>query len=160
MISARTKSALAAAKARGVKRGGPKLAQARKVAIEAIGAAGDNHAANVLPVIREIRKAGATTLREITDVLNARGTRPGHNRPDVTSQEGWAACPQDRRAHRAHLGLSDVFVCFSESLRYSSTITGGDSFSASQAALAENERTMIGASLAVSVSHCGDGSIE
>ena len=73
MIGTRTKAALAAAKARGVKLGGPKLAQARKMALETIGAAADNHAANVLPIIREIRKAGATTLREIADALNARG---------------------------------------------------------------------------------------
>jgi hypothetical protein len=45
MISTRTK-------ARGVKLGGPKLAQARKVALEIIGAAADDHAANVLPNIR------------------------------------------------------------------------------------------------------------
>jgi DNA invertase Pin-like site-specific DNA recombinase len=73
MIGSRTKAALAAAKARGVKLGGPKLAQARKVALETISAAADNHSANVLPIIREIRKAGATTLREIADALNARG---------------------------------------------------------------------------------------
>jgi DNA invertase Pin-like site-specific DNA recombinase len=81
MIGARTRAALAAAKARGVKLGGPKLAQARKVASEAIGAAADSHAANVLPIIREIRKAGATTLRDIADALNARGVstaRGGH----------------------------------------------------------------------------------
>jgi hypothetical protein len=72
MITTRTKAALAAAKARGVNLGGPKLAQARKVALETIGAAADNHAANVLPIIREIRKAGATTLWEIADALNAR----------------------------------------------------------------------------------------
>ena len=75
MIGARTKAALAAAKARGVKLGGPKLAQARKLALETIGAAADNHAANVLPIIREIRKAGATTLRAIAEALNARGVQ-------------------------------------------------------------------------------------
>jgi DNA invertase Pin-like site-specific DNA recombinase len=75
MISTRTKAALAAAKARGVKLGGPKLAQARKVALETIGAAADTHAANVLPIIREIRKAGSTTLREIAEALNARGVQ-------------------------------------------------------------------------------------
>jgi DNA invertase Pin-like site-specific DNA recombinase len=73
MISTRTKAALAAAKARGVKLGGPKLAQARKVALESIGAAADNPAGNVLPIIRGIGKAGATTLKEIADALNARG---------------------------------------------------------------------------------------
>jgi Recombinase len=31
------------------------------------------HAANVLPVIREAQKAGATTLRQIAEALNARG---------------------------------------------------------------------------------------
>jgi hypothetical protein len=41
--------------------------------LETIDAAADNHAADVLPIIREIRKAGATTLKEIADALNARG---------------------------------------------------------------------------------------
>ena len=43
------------------------------MALETIGAAADNHAANVLPLILEIRKAGPTTLLEIADALNARG---------------------------------------------------------------------------------------
>jgi DNA invertase Pin-like site-specific DNA recombinase len=73
MISARTKAALAAAKARGVKLGGPKLAQARKVAVATITEAASAHAANVLPIIREIQKAGASTLRDIAEALNARG---------------------------------------------------------------------------------------
>jgi DNA invertase Pin-like site-specific DNA recombinase len=73
LIATRTKAALAAAKARGVKLGGPKLATARKQAVQAIRLAADRHAANVLPVIQEVRKAGATTLREIADALNARG---------------------------------------------------------------------------------------
>ena len=46
-----------------------------EVAVATIEAAADNHAANVLPIIREIRKAGATTLREIANALNARGVR-------------------------------------------------------------------------------------
>lgn len=73
MISARTKAALKAAKARGVQLGGPQLAQARKVAVKTIEAAADNHAANVLPIIREIKGTGASTLREIAKALNARG---------------------------------------------------------------------------------------
>jgi len=73
MISTRTKAALAAAKARGVRLGGPKLAKARKSAVASIKALADQHAANVLPVVREIRRAGATSLRQIADALNARG---------------------------------------------------------------------------------------
>jgi len=73
MISTRTKAALAAAKARGVRLGGPKLAKARKSAVVSIKALADQHAANVLPVIREIRRAGATSLHQIADALNARG---------------------------------------------------------------------------------------
>jgi hypothetical protein len=35
--------------------------------------AADRRAANVLPVIQEVRWAGATTLREIAESLNERG---------------------------------------------------------------------------------------
>jgi DNA invertase Pin-like site-specific DNA recombinase len=74
MISNRTKAALAAAKERGVKLGGPKLAEARHVAAAAIRDMADRHAANVLPIIREVQRSGvARTLREVADALNARG---------------------------------------------------------------------------------------
>jgi DNA invertase Pin-like site-specific DNA recombinase len=73
MISARTKAALAAAKARGVKLGGPKLTLARRNALASIKANADRQAANVLPVIREVQRTGAVTLRDLADALNARG---------------------------------------------------------------------------------------
>jgi DNA invertase Pin-like site-specific DNA recombinase len=73
MISTRTKAALAAAKARGVILGGPRLTEARKLAHAASKANADQHAANVLPIIREVQKSGATTLRDIAQALNARG---------------------------------------------------------------------------------------
>jgi DNA invertase Pin-like site-specific DNA recombinase len=73
LISERTKRALAAAKARGVALGGPRLPEARKNAQAAIKAHADQHAANVLPIIREAQRHGASTLRAIADALNARG---------------------------------------------------------------------------------------
>jgi DNA invertase Pin-like site-specific DNA recombinase len=73
MIAARTRDALARAKARGVKLGGPKLRQARKAAVQAIEAGADRHAANVLPIIREIQRASITALERIAEALNARG---------------------------------------------------------------------------------------
>jgi DNA invertase Pin-like site-specific DNA recombinase len=79
LIGVRTKAALAAAKARGVRLGNPKLDQARKAAHKAAAvaneAAAERHAATVLPIIREIKRAGARTLREIAQALNARGVR-------------------------------------------------------------------------------------
>jgi DNA invertase Pin-like site-specific DNA recombinase len=73
MISSRTKAALAAAKARGVTLGSPELPKARKSAVATIKALADQHATNVLPVIREIRRTGATSLHQIAEALNARG---------------------------------------------------------------------------------------
>ena len=73
MIATRTRDALSRAKARGVRLGGPKLAQARKAAVEVIEANANRHAANVVPIIREIQRAGATSLRAMADALNARG---------------------------------------------------------------------------------------
>lgn len=73
MISTRTRAALEAAKARGVRLGNPNLADARAPANAVRMALADDHAVNVLPVIREIEASGAKTLRAIADALNARG---------------------------------------------------------------------------------------
>lgn len=56
-----------------MKLGGPKLAQARKAGVKAIEANADRHAVNVLPIIREVQRAGAKSLRAIAEGLNARG---------------------------------------------------------------------------------------
>ncbi len=73
LISVRTRQALAAAKERGVILGSPKLSKARESAVASIKANADQHAANILPIIREAQRAGATTLRAVADALNARG---------------------------------------------------------------------------------------
>jgi DNA invertase Pin-like site-specific DNA recombinase len=73
LISQRTKAALSAAKARGQKLGNPKIAAGREAGATALKANADRHAANVLPIIAEIQKSGAKTLRAIAEALNARG---------------------------------------------------------------------------------------
>jgi DNA invertase Pin-like site-specific DNA recombinase len=83
LISARTRVALQPAKERGVKLGGPKLRQARKRAVAVLQASADRHAANVLPIIREVQKAGARSLREIAAALNARGVPTARRGPLV-----------------------------------------------------------------------------
>jgi len=81
-ISARTKAALAAAKARGVKLGGlrgpaeefaalSKKGSAAGAAVRTAAAAKRNE--DLLPVMEHIRQQGATSLRAIATELNARG---------------------------------------------------------------------------------------
>lgn len=80
MISERTKAALAAAKARGTVLGWaiPARREEQKRAATAgamrNAAKADQHAANVLPVIRQIASEGAS-LRQIAEQLNARGVK-------------------------------------------------------------------------------------
>jgi DNA invertase Pin-like site-specific DNA recombinase len=73
LIAGRTKSALAAAKAKGVKLGNPNIEAAQVQAVATIKAEADREASNVLPIIAEIQKSGASTLRAIAEALNARG---------------------------------------------------------------------------------------
>ena len=76
LISQRTRAALAAKKAQGVRLGNrTNLNQAQAKGAAANGAQADRHAANILPIIREIQAAGITTLKGIAEALNARGIR-------------------------------------------------------------------------------------
>jgi DNA invertase Pin-like site-specific DNA recombinase len=71
-ISKRTKVALAAAKARGVKLGtkSPEISSAAGVA--ALQANADQFAQKVLPIIRDLKAAGYTSLRQIAAALTER----------------------------------------------------------------------------------------
>ena len=69
-ISARTKAALAAIKARGRR---PKQALAAKLGATANREAADRFAANTLPIVRQVQASGITTLRGIAAALAARG---------------------------------------------------------------------------------------
>jgi len=78
-ISNRTKAALAAAKAKGIKLGGLRwdLAtvadQGRAIALKVRKQNAMNRAADLLPVIQAIKEEGASSLRQIAAVLNERG---------------------------------------------------------------------------------------
>ena len=79
MISTRTKDALAAAKARGVKLGNPALragsAESARKAAQARKDQARAKAADVLPYVTAARKAGASSLAQIAEALEARGVR-------------------------------------------------------------------------------------
>jgi len=73
MISQRTKDALRAAKKRGTKLGNPRLDDVRKRAVASVKSGAARFAANVAPIIADIRKSGVVSNRGIARALNARG---------------------------------------------------------------------------------------
>lgn len=106
MISARTKAALAAAKARGVRLGGQRGSLDRMEAMARKGnaasaavrrAASAKRNEDLLPVIDDICAAGLTSPRQIADGLNERG---------ITAARGgiWSAV-QVRRLLKCSIGL-------------------------------------------------------
>ncbi|MFG1331139.1 recombinase family protein [Xanthobacter autotrophicus] len=98
MIAARTKAALAAAKARGVKLGGDRgyvgrpedLAKAR----EARQQNADERASAVAPILARVDPDGALSLRAVAAALDAEGV------PTVTGAEGWTAAGVARLRRR------------------------------------------------------------
>jgi DNA invertase Pin-like site-specific DNA recombinase len=85
-VSQRTRAALQAAKERGRKLGWSipsrrgEQAQASRRGAASNRAIADQFAANVVPVIRDIERAGVATLQGIADALNARGIRTARGR--------------------------------------------------------------------------------
>ena len=77
LISQRTKAALAAAKARGVKLGGPKnhnfSDDERLMAAQSVSKLSIERKEEVLPVILSLQQQGLATLQSLADALNAKG---------------------------------------------------------------------------------------
>ena len=74
-ISRRTREALAAAKARGVTLGNPRLAEASAGVNAARQEAADAFATSVRPIIKEVQASGITSLRGVAKALSARGVK-------------------------------------------------------------------------------------
>jgi DNA invertase Pin-like site-specific DNA recombinase len=78
-ISDRTRAALAAAKARGVRLGGDRGArlttEARRVGAKAVAERANARAVDLAPIVAELRAAGVTSLRAIAGALSDRGIR-------------------------------------------------------------------------------------
>ena len=75
MISARTKAALQARKARGDRLGAPDPRIGSNLGVTRLKAQAAAHAENVMPIIDSVRSSGVETLAGIAAALNARGIK-------------------------------------------------------------------------------------
>ena len=76
MISERTRIALAAKKAQGVRLGNPtNLQEASEKGAAANRRLAEDFARNVMPIVEKLRNAGTTSLLGIARALNERGVR-------------------------------------------------------------------------------------
>ena len=149
LISQRTRSALAAKKAQGVKLGDPRAAAAAAKAHVAIEAA-DQFAANVLPIVREIQAFGLTKLRDIAGALNARGIRIARGGawyrstvPEPAAAKGLARL---RLRPTRHVAAHTKFDTFASSLATQAKLAGirpGDAIAASRIAIAWIHRRFV-----------------
>jgi DNA invertase Pin-like site-specific DNA recombinase len=105
MISARTKSALAASKARGTKLGGTRVRKSDRTQVTitteiqalgsaAVGKRADDRAADIAPTIAQLQAAGATSLRAIAAALNDAGI------PTARGGGAWSAVQVKRVLER------------------------------------------------------------
>lgn len=110
LISERTKEALAAAKARGVKLGNPDLGRAQAKSRATRMAQADAFAANVLPIIRDIQASGATSLRQIAAALDARGIATARRAMDSRAGERHPPAGTGERSRDAGPGSRNAVV--------------------------------------------------
>ena len=77
----------------GVALSNPKIDKARQMVVAEIVDRADQRAANVIPIVRQIQRSGATSLRQIAEALNARGiSAPRGGQWHATSVRNVMAC--------------------------------------------------------------------
>ena len=102
-ISSRTKSALAAAKARGQQLGSPDPGAGAKHAGKFVANRADQFALEVGPIIEELEEYGCVTLEQIANGLAARGVATSQDNRDAQGKPKWAlsAVANIRRRYQA-----------------------------------------------------------
>ena len=96
MISQRTKAALAAAKARGIRLGSPEGIDTSHIARAARSVKASAKAKNIAAVISDIERSGISTLAGVAQALQARGIKTPRG------NDNWTATQVARVQQRLH----------------------------------------------------------